>query len=69
VYDTTDIIWSPQRSAAQHSTAQHSTAAQQWHNTRPRIMAKANNLTSKQQKQDSQLCYWDLFRFLSQQLL
>jgi len=58
-----------QHSTAQHSTAQHSTAQQQWHNTAPRIIPKANKLTSKQQKQDSQLCWWDLFRFLSQQLL
>ena len=32
-------------------------------------MEEASNLTSKQQKQDSQLCWWDLVRFLSQQLL
>ncbi len=50
IYSTTDHTSYGARSTAQHSTAQ------QWHNTAPRIMAKANNLTSKQQKQDSQLC-------------
>jgi len=58
-----------QHSTAQHSTAQHSTAERYMAQQKAAHHGQAINLTSKQQKQDAQLCWRDLFGLLSQLLL